>query len=54
MTGKIIKIIGFTATIMGVGASLVTDWVNEKKMDERIDEKVREALSTKDSETEES
>lgn len=29
------------------------DWVNEKKMDERIEEKVNEALAKRDSENEE-
>jgi hypothetical protein len=28
-----------------MGATLVTDWVNEKKMDEKIEQKVIEALT---------
>ena len=47
---KLIKLIGFTATIIGLGASLVTDWVNEQKMDEKIEEKVSEALAEKNEE----
>lgn len=43
-----IKAIGILATIIGVGATLTTDWVNEKKMDEMIEEKVNEALSMKE------
>lgn len=32
---KLIKILGMVATIGGVAATLLTDWVNEKKMDEK-------------------
>lgn len=53
MNSKMIKILGFAATIIGVGANLITDWVNEKKMDEKIEEKINEALALKDNEDEE-
>lgn len=42
---KWIKAIGVAATVIGVGVSLITDWVNEQKMDEKIEEKVNEALA---------
>lgn len=45
---KAIKIIGFAVTIIGVGVNLVTDWVNEQVMDDKIDEKVKAALAQKD------
>ncbi len=48
MTGKIVQIIGIVATIMGMGASLMTEWANEKKMEEMIDEKVNEALTKRE------
>lgn len=51
---KTIKAIGIAATIIGVGVNLITDWVNEQKMDEKIEEKVNEALARKDDEAEES
>lgn len=51
---KLIKAIGVAATIIGVGVNLITDWVNEQKMDEKIDEKVNAALAKKNDETEES
>lgn len=35
---KLVKILGLVATVGGVAMSLLTDWVNEKKMDERINE----------------
>ena len=44
MSSKVIKIIGIVATIGGMAASLATDWVNDKKMDEKIAEKVTEIL----------
>lgn len=45
---NLIKILGVAATIIGVGATLLTDWVNEQKMDEKIEEKVSEALARRD------
>ena len=53
ITGKLIKVLGIAATVVGMGATLLTDWVNEKKMDEKIEEKVNEALAKKDEEEEE-
>ena len=51
---KLIKVLGLAATVIGVAATLVTDWVNEQKMDEKIEEKVNEALAKRDDEIEES
>ena len=45
MNGKLIKILGIVATAIGMGATLVTDWVKDKKMDEKIEQKVFEALT---------
>lgn len=42
---KWIKAIGVAATVIGVGVNLITDWVNEQKMDEKIEEKVDAALA---------
>lgn len=42
---KWIKAIGVAATVIGVGVNLIIDWVNEQKMDEKIEEKVNEALA---------
>lgn len=52
ITRKLIKVLGIAATVVGMGATLLTDWVNEKKMDEKIEEKVNEALAKKDEEEE--
>ena len=43
-----IKAIGVAAAVIGVGVNLITDWVNEQKMDEKIEEKVNEALAQRD------
>ncbi len=45
---KWIKAIGVAATVIGVGVNRITDWVNEQKMDEKIEEKVSEALARRD------
>ena len=52
MSKTMIKVIGIAATIIGMGATLITDWVNEKKMDEKIEQKVNEVLSQKENEEE--
>ena len=45
---KLVKILGLVAT-------LLTDWVNEKKMEEKIDERINEKLAAlSDEEDEES
>jgi len=48
INGATIKVIGMTATAVGLGATLVSDWVNDKKMDRKIEEKVNEALAKRD------
>ena len=45
MNSKLIKILGIAATAIGIGATLITDWVSDKKMDEKIEEKLNEALA---------
>ena len=48
MNSKMIKAIGMAATIIGIGVNLLTDWVDEQKMDEKIEAKVNEALVKKE------
>jgi hypothetical protein len=45
MSNKLIKSIGLAATVIGMGVSLVSEWVNEKKIDAKIEEKVIEAVT---------
>ena len=42
---KLIKGIGFAATIIGFGLSLITDWVSDKKLEIEIDEKVAKEVA---------
>lgn len=51
---KMVKILGLVATVVGMGATLLTDWVNEKKMEEKIDERINEKLAALNDEEEES
>lgn len=46
--GNLIRVLGVVATIGGVVASLLGDWVNEKKMDEMISEKLDERMVKND------
>lgn len=42
---SMIKIIGLVATLVGLGATLLTDWVNDKKMEGKIMEHLNEAIA---------
>ncbi len=52
---NLIKILGYVATIGGVVATLLSDWVEDKKMDEKIDKRLNEKFAeldgTKDEES---
>lgn len=52
MNSKMIKAIGMAATIIGIGVNLLTDWVDEQKMDEKIEAKVNGALAKKNDDEE--
>ncbi len=45
MNDKLIKILGIATTAMGLSATLLTDWLNDKKMDKKIEQKVIEAFT---------
>lgn len=52
---KLVKILGLVATVGGVAMTLLTDYVNEKKMDEKINECIDaklDALNDEDDEEE--
>ena len=52
---KLVNILGLVAATVGMGATLLTDWVNEKNMEEKIDERINEKLAAlSDEEDEES
>lgn len=50
---KLIKILGLVATVGGVAMTLLTDWVNEKKMDEKINECIDAKLAALNDEDDE-
>ena len=54
INAKMVNILGIVATTVGMGATLLTDWVNEKKMEEKIDERINEKLAALNDEEEES
>lgn len=39
------KMLGIAGTVLGIGATLLSSYVNEKQQEETIDRKVNEALS---------
>ena len=45
MNSKLVKIIGIAASTVGVVASIATNWANEKKLDDKISDKVAEAVA---------
>lgn len=45
MKSNVINIIGFAATAIGMGATIISNWVSEKQMEAKIAEKVSEALA---------
>ena len=49
---KAIKAIGLATTILGVGVSLVSNWVNDKNLDAKIAEKVEKAITENEKKTE--
>lgn len=44
------KIIGLAATIIGMGLTLVTNWVDDKKLDSKIEKEVAKAFAKKSKE----
>ena len=46
-TKTLMKILGIASTIIGAGATVVSEFVNKKTLDEKIAEKVAEALADK-------
>ena len=53
MNGKMIKVIGGAATVLGLLATVVGNWVQECRMEITIDEKIEQALNGKENTDEE-
>ena len=45
MNGKMIKVIGGAATVLGLLATVIGSWVQESTMEITIDEKIEQALN---------
>lgn len=43
-----IKIIGIATTLIGAGVSVLSSWVDDKKMEERIEEGIDKALAERE------
>ena len=39
------KLLGIVGTVLGIGATLLSSYVNEKQQEEEIDRKVNEAIA---------
>lgn len=50
MSEKVLKILGLVATAVGVGATMLGNYVNDRKMEATVNEKVNEALSKRNEE----
>ncbi len=44
MSTSLIKVIGIGASVVGAAATLLSDWVCDKKLDEKIEKEVAKAL----------
>ena len=54
MDSKWIKVIGISAALLGAVATVVTSWVDDKKMDGKISEGIENALTNRFNMNEES
>lgn len=45
---KVIKAIGIAVTVIGAGVSVLSSWVDDKKMEERIEEGIDKALAERE------
>ncbi len=50
----LVKILGVVSTVVGFAMTALSEWVDEQKMDEKIEEKVNAALAEYESKEEES
>lgn len=44
----VVRIIGFAGTILGVAATLITNWSQQQTMEQTIEEKVNEAIAKRE------
>lgn len=44
---KMVKIAGIAGTVLSVGATVLSSWTEEQKLNQKVEEKVNEILSQK-------
>ena len=44
MSFKVIKVIGIATTLAGAGLSVLSSWVDDKKLDEKVHKEVTKAF----------
>lgn len=44
---KMVKVVGIAGTVLSVGATLLTNWTEEQKLNQKVEEKVNEILTQK-------
>lgn len=47
---KVVKIAGVLTTILGMGLTLLSNWVQDRQMEEKIREKVEEIFAEREKE----
>lgn len=47
---KVIQLVGVAGAMLGFGATMLSDWSNNKKMEQLVEDKVKEILAKKLSE----
>jgi len=50
MSSKMIKILSLVATAIGVAGTMLSNWVDDQKMNEKIEAKVNEAMAAEKNE----
>lgn len=51
MKKSLLRLAGITASAIGIAATLISDWVDEKKMEEKVERKVNEAFDKREKES---
>lgn len=51
MKRSLLRLVGITASVIGIAATLISDWVDEKKMEEKVERKVNEAFDKREKES---
>lgn len=53
MNGSTLKMLSLATTLVGFGGTLLSGWVEDKKLDKKVEDKVNEALAEKENQNDE-